>query len=106
VLGQYALLVVEDSAADQALVYYVGPNVLALEKRYAFPPREFRLWLALHEVPHRAQFPGRPWMRDHFLSLVNQSLSAVEPDPKRFLDALRRSFEQMREGQNPLDEGG
>jgi coenzyme F420 biosynthesis associated uncharacterized protein len=64
------------------------------------------LWLALHEVTHRAQFTGVPWMRPHFLSLVDQSLSSVDPDPKRFLDALRRSFEQMRAGQNPLDEGG
>src|SRR5690606_16547916 len=71
VLGQYDLLVVEDEDPDeQDIVYYVGPNVLALEKRFAFPPREFRLWLALHEVTHRAQFTGIEWMRPHFLSLV------------------------------------
>ena len=91
VLGQYDLLVVEDSAADQDLVYYVGPNVLALEKRFAFPPREFRLWLALHEVTHRAQFTGVPWMREHFLSLVEQTLGSVDPDPKRFVDALKKA---------------
>ena len=68
VLGQYDLLVVEDeSPEDQDIVYYVGPNVLALEKRFAFPPREFRLWLALHEVTHRAQFTGIPWLRTHYL---------------------------------------
>src|SRR3546814_19085503 len=37
VLGQYDLLVIDDPAEaspeDQDLVYYVGPNVLALEKR-------------------------------------------------------------------------
>src|SRR4051794_5394305 len=107
VLGQYDLLIAEnDNPEDQDLVYYVGPNIIALEKRYAFPPREFRLWLALHEVTHRAQFTGVPWMREHFLSLVNESLGSVDPDPKRFLDAIRRSIEQMRAGQNPLDEGG
>ena len=107
VLGQYDLLIAEnDNPEDQDLVYYVGPNIIALEKRYAFPPREFRLWLALHEVTHRAQFTGVPWMREHFLSLVNQSLGSVDPDPKRFLEAFRRSIEQMRAGQNPLDEGG
>ena len=53
-----------------------------LEKRFAFPPREFRLWLALHEVTHRAQFTGVPWMRAHFLSLVDESLGAVDPDPQ------------------------
>ena len=44
----------------------VETEILALEKRFAFPPREFRLWLALHEVTHRAQFTGVPWMRGHF----------------------------------------
>ena len=89
VLGQYDLLIVEEeNPDDQDIVYYVGPNVIALEKRFAFPPREFRLWLALHEVTHRAQFTGVPWLRPHFLSLVEQSLSHVEPDPKRFVAAL------------------
>ncbi|MDQ1397966.1 MAG: hypothetical protein QOG64_3225, partial [Acidimicrobiaceae bacterium] len=107
VLGQYDLLLVEDEDPDeQDLVYYVGPNVLALEKRFSFPPREFRLWLALHEVTHRAQFTGIPWMRDHFRSLVEASLSGVDPDPKRFVEALGRAVEQVREGRNPLDDGG
>src|SRR3954452_3738431 len=91
VLGQYDLLVIEEeNPEDQDVVYYVGPNIIALEKRFAFPPREFRLWLALHEVTHRAQFTGVPWLRDHFLSLVEQTLQAVDPDPKRFLDGVRR----------------
>jgi coenzyme F420 biosynthesis associated uncharacterized protein len=107
VLGQYDLLIVEDEDPDeQDIVYYVGPNVIALEKRFAFPPREFRLWLALHEVTHRAQFTGVPWLRPHFLSLVERSLDSVEPDPKRFLAALRRVVESSREGRSPLEDGG
>ena len=107
VLGQYDLLIVDDeSAVDQDLVYYVGPNIVALERRFGFPPREFRLWLALHEVTHRAQFTGVPWLRGHFLSLVEASLGSIEPDPKRFLSALRRAADEVRAGRNPLDEGG
>src|SRR3954471_18793518 len=89
VLGQYDLLIVEDEDPDeQDIVYYVGPNVIALEKRFAFPPREFRLWLALHEVTHRAQFTGVEWMRPHYLSLIDQTLGSIDPDPKRFVEAL------------------
>ncbi len=107
VLGQYDLLIVEEeSPEEQDLVYYVGPNILALEKRFGFPPREFRLWLALHEVTHRAQFTGVPWMREHFLGLVEDSVNAVDPDPKRFLDAISRTVEGTRRGENPLDDGG
>jgi coenzyme F420 biosynthesis associated uncharacterized protein len=110
VLGQYDMLVVDDpttaSPDDQDLVYYVGPNVLALEKRFAFPPKEFRLWLALHEVTHRAQFTGVPWLRGHYLGLVQQTLDSVDPDPKRFLDALGKVVDDLRSGRRPLDDGG
>jgi len=107
VLGQYDLLIIEEeNPDDQDLVYYVGPNVLSLEKLFAFPPREFRLWLSLHEVTHRAQFTGVPWMREHFLGLVEQSIQAVDPDPKRFLAALDRIAESIRNGTNPLNDGG
>lgn len=105
VLGQYDLLIIEDERPeDQDWVYYVGPNVLSLEKRYGFPPREFRLWIAVHECTHRAQFTAVPWLRPYFLSLVNELLDEVEPDPKRLLDAIRDS---RRDGNAPsLKDGG
>jgi coenzyme F420 biosynthesis associated uncharacterized protein len=107
VLGQYdQLLIEEEDPDDQDIVYYVGPNILSLERRHGFPPREFRLWIAIHEVTHRAQFTGVPWMREHFMSLVSSTLGSVEPDPRRLLDALRRAVDQIRTGRNPLDEGG
>ena len=107
VLGQYDLLLVEDDRPDeQDIVYYVGPNVLALEKRYAFPPAQFRLWLALHEVTHRAQFTGVAWMRDYFVGLVNEAIESVDPDPRRLIEGLRRSVEEVRAGRNPLADGG
>ena len=107
VLGQYDLLLIEgEDVENQDLVYFVGPNVLSLEKRFDFPPREFRLWLALHEVTHRVQFTGVEWMRPHFLGLVERTLQGIDPDPGRFLDALKRAVDQMRAGHNPLDDGG
>ncbi|MGI9608405.1 MAG: zinc-dependent metalloprotease [Acidimicrobiales bacterium] len=107
VLGQYDLLVIEDEEPEeQDIVYYVGSNVANLEKRFAFPERDFRLWLALHEVTHRAQFTGVPWMRDHFLGLVNTTMEEVDPDPQRFIEGLRRALETKRAGEDPLAEGG
>jgi coenzyme F420 biosynthesis associated uncharacterized protein len=107
VLGQYDQLLIEDEhPEEQDIVYYVGPNIVGLERRFGFPPREFRLWLALHELTHRAQFTGVPWMRQHFLSLVSETLDGVDPDPKRLLEGLRRSADGLRQGRNPLDEGG
>ena len=112
VLGQYDLLVPDGegdekaAATDGDAVYYVGSNVLVLEKRYAFAPREFRRWIALHEVTHRAQFTGVPWLKGHFLSLVERSLTMVDPDPRRVMQAVMRAADEIRRGRNPLDEGG
>ncbi|MGH9105678.1 MAG: zinc-dependent metalloprotease [Acidimicrobiales bacterium] len=107
VLGQYDQLLIEDeNPEDQDIVYYVGHNVIELEDRYGFQPRQFRLWIALHEVTHRAQFTAVPWLRAHFMDLVTSLLEGVDPDPRRFLEALKRAASQAREGRNPLDEGG
>jgi coenzyme F420 biosynthesis associated uncharacterized protein len=115
VLGQYDLLVPEEpgdsggvglNSGSSDAVYYVGPNVLALEKRFGFRPGDFRLWIALHEVTHRAQFRAVPWMKGYFLSLVEASLGMIEPDPKRLVRALERAAEAARRGRNPLDDGG
>jgi coenzyme F420 biosynthesis associated uncharacterized protein len=103
VLGQYDLLVPDDRGEA---VYYVGANVLGLEKRFAFRPRDFRLWIAIHEVTHRAQFQGVPWMREYFMSLVQQVFALVDPDPRTFARALSNAVEAIKHGQNPLDEGG
>ncbi|MGH9097256.1 MAG: zinc-dependent metalloprotease [Acidimicrobiales bacterium] len=106
VLGQYDLLLTEEAIEDQDIVYFVGPNVVTLEQRYGFEPREFRLWLALHEVTHRCQFTAIPWMRDHFLSLVQEGLGSLDPDPSRFAEALKRLTEEIRAGRNPLRDNG
>jgi coenzyme F420 biosynthesis associated uncharacterized protein len=105
VLGQYDLLVTEDQSESDA-VYYVGPNVLNLEKRFAFRPRDFRMWIAIHEVTHRAQFTGVPWLKGYFVSLVDRALGIVDPDPRSLVNAVRRAADELRRGRNPLDDGG
>ncbi len=106
VLGQYDLLLVEDDRPeDQDIVYYVGPNILELERRFAFPTREFRLWLALHEVTHRVQFTGIPWMRKHFLSMVAEGIDSLDPDPRQLIRGLKRAISEVTAGRNPLSEG-
>ena len=106
VLGQYDLLLTEEAVEDQDLVYFVGPNVVALEQLHGFEPREFRLWLALHEVTHRCQFTAIPWMREYFVSLVEEGIGSLEPDPSRFAEALRRMTDEIRAGRNPLRDNG
>jgi coenzyme F420 biosynthesis associated uncharacterized protein len=93
VLGQYDLFVPPD---DRELLYFVGPNVVEVERRFGFPARDFRLWLSLHEVSHRLQFEGVPWLRGYLFGLVDSYLSTMDLDPRKLLDALRRAREEAR----------
>ncbi len=112
VLGQYDLLWASDDAGDSRgdtvgdTVYFVGPNILVTEKRFAFVPSQFRLWLALHELTHRSQFTGVPWLRPHFLQLVNGLVDEAQPDPERLRDGLRTLMTQRRSnsGQSNSDQ--
>ena len=98
VLGQYDLLVLDnEDLNDQDLVYYVGPNICAIERRYAFDPDGFRLWLAIHELTHRAQFTGVPWMREHYLSLVKNLLQEVQLDTN---ESTKKNNSQMKLSKN------
>jgi coenzyme F420 biosynthesis associated uncharacterized protein len=106
VLGQYDLLIRDEEPEEQDIVYYVGPNVVAIEERHGFVASQFRLWLALHEVTHRMQFTAVPWLRDHFVHLVGELLEPLHADPSGLSDTLRRVMVEVRSGRNPLEESG
>jgi coenzyme F420 biosynthesis associated uncharacterized protein len=107
VLGQYDLLLADGvDEESQDLVYYVGPNVASIEAKHGFEPSEFRLWLALHEVTHRAQFMAVPWLRSYFVSLVEAGLEPLGSDPRRMLESVRRAAQEIRAGRSPLKDTG
>lgn len=59
ILGQF-----DPFAGDTGELLLVYPNVIAAERQLAVPPRDFRLWVCLHEVTHRVQFTANPWLSD------------------------------------------
>lgn len=87
VLGQYDILM-----AHQNQVWFVGPNIVMMERRFGFLPRDFRLWIVLHELTHRGQFEANAWVRPHFLELVGQMLESMEMDAKTLVDRMMSSF--------------
>lgn len=104
VLGQYELVLPTGDRGDT--VSYVGANLLMLERRHHFRPAEFRLWVALHEMTHRAQFVGVPWLGDHFLGLVRRLVDQARPEPGR-LARIAGEMAAARSGDEPvLGEGG
>ena len=104
VLGQYELVLPTGESGDH--VAYVGPNVLHIERIHQFNPREFRYWVALHELTHRAQFQGVPWLRSHFLGLVEELVSQAKPEPGRLGRVLEEVARRRSEGVPLVDERG
>jgi len=69
VLGQYDAPLL-DGAGARGAIYFIYPNILEAEKRLGLPSRDFRLWLALHEVTHAVQFEANPWIKDYLRELI------------------------------------
>ncbi|GBC87303.1 hypothetical protein HRbin12_01306 [bacterium HR12] len=98
VLGQYDAFLPPD---DEGLVYFVGPNLIETERRFGLPSRDFRLWIALHEVTHRLQFGATPWLRGYLKGRIDEYLATVQVDPRELLEQLRRAVEELRRGVPP-----
>ena len=103
VLGQYDLLVPEDDERGTPL-YFVGVNMVETVRRHGFVPEEFALWVALHEVTHRFQFEGVPWLRPRFIELVHTYLGSVELDAKAFTRRLASAFRRLTSRSVPPEE--
>jgi coenzyme F420 biosynthesis associated uncharacterized protein len=104
VLGQYELVLPTGEDAD--VVAYVGPNILQLERAHQFRPEEFRFWVALHELTHRAQFQGVPWLRGYFMSLVSELVEHSKPEPGRLNRVIDEVTRRRFSGGPVIDERG
>jgi coenzyme F420 biosynthesis associated uncharacterized protein len=98
VLGQYDVFLPPD---DEGLIYFVGPNLIEAERKYALTPADFRLWVAVHEVTHRVQFSVAPWLRSFLGGMVDQYLETVTLDPHQLMDQLKRAAEEAKSGAGP-----
>ncbi len=114
VLGQYDLLLAEEASEDSdegpstpgGVVYYVGPNIMRLEKTHGFSVRDFRFWIALHEVTHRTQFTAVDWLRPYFLGLVDEGLGGFQMDTDHVAEAAKSAFDRIKSGKNPISDDG
>ena len=59
ILGQYDPFAGSRAQRDGELLL-VYPNVIAVERQLRLHPKDFRLWVCLHEVTHRVQFTANP----------------------------------------------
>lgn len=115
VLGQYDLLVPEtpearpprrrrSGVAPGTALYFVGPNMVETARRHDFVPDEFSLWVALHEVTHRFQFAGVPWLRPRFFGLVEKYMSSLDVDARGLAARLAGAAREVRARSLPPDQ--
>jgi coenzyme F420 biosynthesis associated uncharacterized protein len=95
VLGQYEVF-----SGEPGQLLLVAPNIVEAERRLRVTPRDFRLWVCLHEVTHRTQFTAVPWLRRHFLdevqAFVDASRSAEVPLAERLRAAMSTLADAVR----------
>ncbi len=102
VLGQYDIF-----GAPVGQLLLVAPNIVGMERRIKADPRDFRLWVCLHEVTHRTQFTAVPWLREHFLSEVRAFVEATEPPTASlFTQAYQQIAAAVKAAREPDDARG
>jgi len=98
VLGQYEVF---SGAPGQLLL--VAPNIVEAERKLRADPRDFRLWVCLHEVTHRTQFTAVPWLRRHFLDEVQAFVDASRTAEVRLAERLRGGLSALAEAARDPD---
>jgi coenzyme F420 biosynthesis associated uncharacterized protein len=90
VLGQYEVF-----SAEPGQLLLNAPNIVEVERKIGADPRDFRLWVCLHEVTHLTQFTAVPWMRGYFLGEVQAFADASQAGGEHILERLRRGVASL-----------
>lgn len=88
VLGQFDVGL---PAGTESAIWFVTPNIDEFSTDHGLDARQARLWVALHEVTHHAEF-AVPWVREHLLMLMHSFVEGIEVDPSeisRRLESLQ-----------------
>jgi coenzyme F420 biosynthesis associated uncharacterized protein len=98
VLGQYELfLPPANGRARLGRLTLVAPNIVAAERQLDVDPRDFRLWVCVHEGTHRTQFTAVPWLRSHVQDEISAFLAASDLDASAMLERLRSVADAVRD---------
>lgn len=91
VLGQY------EAFTQPGRLLLVAPNIVKTERALKVDPRDFRMWVCLHEETHRVQFGAVPWMQQYFLDLIAEFVQASRlPTQELVLRVARIVYELAR----------
>ena len=94
ILGQYDPF----GGDDGGCLLLVYPNVISVERQLRLVPRDFRLWVCLHEVTHRVQFTANPWLAHYMSRALAVITSDGGEDVGRVLGRLADFVKDRRHG--------
>jgi coenzyme F420 biosynthesis associated uncharacterized protein len=97
VLGQFDPFW-SDGAGVAGRLLLVAPNVVHVERELQVDPRDFRMWVCLHEETHRVQFTAVPWMRDHLREQIARFVDATDTDTSALVARLREVTRSLVRG--------
>lgn len=72
VLGQY------DAFGPSPRLLLVAPSIVAAEQKLKVAPKDFRMWVALHEQTHRVQFANAPWLSGWIIDQMSELVAAEQ----------------------------
>lgn len=105
VLGQYETFLPPEAGDGRLLL--VAPNIVEVQRRLGADPRDFRMWVCVHEQTHQVQFTAAPWLGAHLEKLVARFADAVDLDPRAVVSRLRAAARDRRvEERDPGDDDG
>jgi coenzyme F420 biosynthesis associated uncharacterized protein len=83
VVGQYEVPI---PIAEPKLLYVVS-NLTQIEKDWSLDPKQFRYWIALHEITHHLEF-SKPWVQSYFRNQIKTMIESLDFDPARMQSAF------------------
>jgi coenzyme F420 biosynthesis associated uncharacterized protein len=99
VLGQYEVFGEDSEGYPESTVgrlLLVAPNIADVERRLDVSPRDFRMWVCLHEQTHRVQFTAVPWLRGHLEGELATFAEVTDLDPTALAARLRAAAGTLR----------
>lgn len=105
ILGQYDPFSspTDDGGGCLLLVF---PNIIAVERQLRVQPKDFRLWVCLHEVTHRVQFTANPWLAGYMSSTLKVLTDEGGDDVAAVVGRLAEFAKQRREGTGGPESAG
>lgn len=86
VLGQFETF--GSAPGEPGRLLLVAPTIVHVERQLEVDPRDFRLWVCLHEETHRVQFGAVPWLSGHLTDRITALLAASDLSARETVERI------------------